>query len=200
MFELNDHMYGHIVTWAVRVPAKLTPELQVEAGPPALKAVRRYLDPADEAFAISVTIHPADRFTSSISSGAAAEFVDFIFSRACGCREGGQTNVPGRLGYPLTDPSLFDILETDPAWRVTECGSITCSDAMPSRQALTRRGGARTREQTAADFALIIPGGPARRSFVAFGLFAFLVTVYVASPMRTPVRFALVRSYRYEFY
>ena len=53
----------------------------------------------------------------------------------------------------------------------------------PSADAARRRA---TREQTAADFALIIPGGPARRSFVAFGLFAFLVTVYVASPMRTP--------------
>ena len=57
---------------------------------------------------------------------------------------------------------------------------------MPSRQALTRRGGARLGSRLRLTVALIIPGGPARRSFVAFGLFAFLVTVYVASPMRTP--------------
>ena len=37
----------------------------MEAGTPALRIVRRYIDPAGEAFEISVTIHPADRFTFS---------------------------------------------------------------------------------------------------------------------------------------
>ncbi len=48
------------------VPAKLARELQVDPGTPALRIVRRYIDPAGEAFEISVTIHPADRFTFSI--------------------------------------------------------------------------------------------------------------------------------------
>ena len=51
---------------AALVPAKLARELQVDAGTPALRIVRRYIDPAGEAFEISVTIHPADRFTFSI--------------------------------------------------------------------------------------------------------------------------------------
>jgi len=51
---------------AVLVPAKLASELQVDAGTPALKIVRHYVDPAGQAFEISVTIHPANRFTFSI--------------------------------------------------------------------------------------------------------------------------------------
>ena len=51
---------------AVLVPAKLAKELEVAASTPALRIVRHYIDPAGEAFEISVTIHPADRFTFSI--------------------------------------------------------------------------------------------------------------------------------------
>lgn len=51
---------------AVSVPAELASELQVEAGSPALKVVRRYFDPARAPFEITVTIHPADRFTFSM--------------------------------------------------------------------------------------------------------------------------------------
>ncbi len=40
--------------------------LQAEAGSPALQLVRRYLDAANDAFEISVTTHPADRFTFSM--------------------------------------------------------------------------------------------------------------------------------------
>jgi GntR family transcriptional regulator len=51
---------------AVLIPKKLAAELNVEAGTPALKIVRHYIDPAGEAFEISVTVHPADRFTFSL--------------------------------------------------------------------------------------------------------------------------------------
>jgi len=51
---------------AVLVPERLASELEAEAGAPALKIVRRYLDSAGEVFEISITIHPADRFTFSI--------------------------------------------------------------------------------------------------------------------------------------
>ncbi len=38
-------------------------ELKADAGSAALKVTRRYLDASDELFEISVSIHPADRFT-----------------------------------------------------------------------------------------------------------------------------------------
>lgn len=38
-------------------------ELKADAGSAALKVTRRYLDAKDEVFEISVSIHPADRFT-----------------------------------------------------------------------------------------------------------------------------------------
>ncbi len=40
--------------------------LRADVGSPALRIVRRYLDSAGEAFEISVSIHPADRFTLSM--------------------------------------------------------------------------------------------------------------------------------------
>jgi GntR family transcriptional regulator len=51
---------------AVLVPERLASELGAKPGTPALKIIRHYLDPAGEAFEISITIHPADRFTFSI--------------------------------------------------------------------------------------------------------------------------------------
>jgi GntR family transcriptional regulator len=51
---------------AVLIPMKLAAELEVEGGTPALKVVRLYIDPAGEASEISVTIHPANRFTFSV--------------------------------------------------------------------------------------------------------------------------------------
>ena len=51
---------------AVLVPERLAEALETQAGTPALRIVRHYLDPAGAAFEISVTIHPADRFTFSI--------------------------------------------------------------------------------------------------------------------------------------
>ena len=40
--------------------------LRVDEGATALRAVRRYVDAADMAFEISVTMHPVDRFAFSI--------------------------------------------------------------------------------------------------------------------------------------
>lgn len=50
---------------ATVVPPGLADELAADAGSPALRIVRRYLDERDQAFEVSVTIHPADRFTFS---------------------------------------------------------------------------------------------------------------------------------------
>jgi GntR family transcriptional regulator len=41
-------------------------KLQVEAGTSALKIVRRYFDADDELFEVSVSVHPADRFSVSM--------------------------------------------------------------------------------------------------------------------------------------
>ncbi len=51
---------------AVGVPAKVAKALCVEAGSPALRIVRRYLDHHGETFETTVSIHPADRYTCSI--------------------------------------------------------------------------------------------------------------------------------------
>ncbi|MBV1701940.1 MAG: GntR family transcriptional regulator [Hyphomicrobiales bacterium] len=51
---------------ALALSAKLARALNAKAGAPALRIIRRYLDQAGEAFEISVTIHPADRFTFSM--------------------------------------------------------------------------------------------------------------------------------------
>ena len=58
---------------ATAVPKALADELKVEAGSPALRIVRRYLDAADEAFEISVSVHPADRFTFSMQLNRSRE-------------------------------------------------------------------------------------------------------------------------------
>jgi GntR family transcriptional regulator len=50
---------------AVGVPPEMADALQAEAGSPALKIVRRYLDAANEAFEISVSVYPAGRLTLS---------------------------------------------------------------------------------------------------------------------------------------
>ena len=70
--ELIESRYGRRITRirqdlrASTVPAHLAEELKVDAGSPALMIVRRYFDAADEAFEITVTIHPAERFTFSM--------------------------------------------------------------------------------------------------------------------------------------
>jgi len=51
---------------AVSLSPSLAELLKAEAGSPALQLVRHYLDASNEAFEISVTTHPADRFTFSM--------------------------------------------------------------------------------------------------------------------------------------
>lgn len=51
---------------AIAINKVLGEELRAESGSPALKITRRYLDSAAEAFEISVSVHPADRFTFSM--------------------------------------------------------------------------------------------------------------------------------------
>lgn len=51
---------------AVSLPSSLAEALKAHADSPALQIVRRYLDASNEAFEISVTTHPADRFTFSM--------------------------------------------------------------------------------------------------------------------------------------
>lgn len=50
---------------AVPLPDRLAVPLQAEANSPALRVVRRYIDPEGEVFEISDTVHPGDRFTAS---------------------------------------------------------------------------------------------------------------------------------------
>lgn len=58
---------------AVSMPRELAEVLHAEPGAPALRIVRRYLDSADVAFEISVSLHPADRFTFSMEMNRARE-------------------------------------------------------------------------------------------------------------------------------
>ncbi len=50
---------------AIPVPESMAEALRAEAGSPALKIVRRYLDANNEAFELSVSVHPAGRLTVS---------------------------------------------------------------------------------------------------------------------------------------
>ena len=51
---------------AVNVSPAIARVLRMEAGAAALKIVRRYLDAAGQAFEVSVTVHPAERFSVSM--------------------------------------------------------------------------------------------------------------------------------------
>lgn len=51
---------------AAAMPAAQARELGVEPGSPALRIVRRYLDADDLTFEVSITWHPAERFTFSM--------------------------------------------------------------------------------------------------------------------------------------
>lgn len=51
---------------AVSLTPALAELLKAESGSPALQLVRHYLDASNEVFEISVTTHPADRFTFSM--------------------------------------------------------------------------------------------------------------------------------------
>lgn len=50
---------------ATGIPSRLAEKLAAKPGSPALRMVRRYLDDTGAAFEISVTLHPAERFTFS---------------------------------------------------------------------------------------------------------------------------------------
>ncbi len=52
---------------AVSLSDELGAHLKADAGSPALQLVRHYLDASGKAFEISVTTHPADRFTFSMA-------------------------------------------------------------------------------------------------------------------------------------
>lgn len=51
---------------ATAVPAEIAEALQIQAGAPALRIVRQYLDADELAFEMSVTVHPAERFSVSM--------------------------------------------------------------------------------------------------------------------------------------
>lgn len=48
---------------AVPLPPEVAEVLHAKAGSPALRIMRRYLDHANEAFEIAITIHPGDRMS-----------------------------------------------------------------------------------------------------------------------------------------
>jgi DNA-binding GntR family transcriptional regulator len=50
---------------AVAMPDRVARPLEAEVGSPAMRIIRRYLDPVGKVFEISDTIHPAGRFTVS---------------------------------------------------------------------------------------------------------------------------------------
>ena len=52
---------------AIALPEAMAGPLKAQAGTPALKVIRHYLDPDGTPFEISVSVHPADRFTFSMS-------------------------------------------------------------------------------------------------------------------------------------
>lgn len=70
--DLIEQRYGRRIAEirqdveAVALKPKLARALGEAAGAPALRILRRYIDHAGEAVEISVTIHPADRFTFSM--------------------------------------------------------------------------------------------------------------------------------------
>lgn len=70
--SLIEQRYGRAIARvrqdieAVSLPPDLAQPLQADAGSPALKITRKYIDNEDRVFEISRTIHPAKRFTFSM--------------------------------------------------------------------------------------------------------------------------------------
>lgn len=58
---------------AVQIARERSDDLGAEAGSPALRITRHYLDAADQVFEISVSLHPADRFKFSMDLNRAKE-------------------------------------------------------------------------------------------------------------------------------
>jgi DNA-binding GntR family transcriptional regulator len=50
---------------ASAVPSRMARRLKVISGPPALFVLRRYLNPAGEAFEITLSVHPWQRYRYS---------------------------------------------------------------------------------------------------------------------------------------
>lgn len=64
-YGIRIHEVHQSIT-AVGVPVKIAKILGVEAGSPALRIVRRYLDVQGQIFETTVSLHPAERYTCSI--------------------------------------------------------------------------------------------------------------------------------------
>ena len=70
--SLVETRYGRAITrirqevHGMCLPKGLAAELHAEPNSAALKIVRRYMDSADQAFEVSVSVHPADRFNFSM--------------------------------------------------------------------------------------------------------------------------------------
>jgi DNA-binding GntR family transcriptional regulator len=77
--SLIEERYGRAIARirqeieAVSLPPELAEELKAEAGSPALSVVRRYIDAAGEAFEISRSIHPGNRFKFCLEMSRARE-------------------------------------------------------------------------------------------------------------------------------
>jgi len=70
--SLIEARYGRCVAeiqqnvQAVKVSPEMAARLQVAAGTAALEIVRRYIDSSGVAFEVSISIHPAERFSVSM--------------------------------------------------------------------------------------------------------------------------------------
>lgn len=51
---------------AIKVPERMARALRIDSGAVALRIVRRYLDAAGGAFEVSISVHPAERFSVSM--------------------------------------------------------------------------------------------------------------------------------------
>ncbi len=73
VYQLIERRYGikvqrvDVSVMARNLPAHMSDALQVAAGSPSLTVVRRYHDEAGELFQASVSEHPGERFTYSLS-------------------------------------------------------------------------------------------------------------------------------------
>ena len=69
VYEMIEQQFGHDVRVEIRaglVPEALAEVLEVLAGSPSLQVVRRYFGEDRKVFEVSVSEHPADRYTYSI--------------------------------------------------------------------------------------------------------------------------------------
>ncbi|UOD50127.1 GntR family transcriptional regulator [Orrella daihaiensis] len=70
--SLIEEHYGQAIlrirqeAQAILMPTELAADLQAEVGSPALKVTRHYFNAAGDVVEISISVHPADRFTLSM--------------------------------------------------------------------------------------------------------------------------------------